>query len=371
MNLQKPSVGDKELRAVKKIFQSGWLGLGSSVKEFEDRLSDYLQSKYVVAVSTGTAALHLALHALGITEGDEVILPSLTFVATAQAVVACGATPVFCDIEESTLNLDVDNVEKKITKKTKAIIPVHYRGMPCDMHKLKAIARKHRIPIVEDAAHAFGSKYNGKMIGTIGDITCFSFDPIKNITCGEGGAIVVRNKGLYKKLISMRTLGIDKDAWNRYKNKRSLDYDVKQLGFRYHMSNISAAIGLVQLQKVEKMNKRRNEIAKEYDSAFKNVSGLKIIKTNYDTTALFMYVLRVLNDRPGFIQFLSSKNVPTGIHYIPCHKFSFFRRSNFKLPITEKVYKEIVTLPLYVDMEKEDIARVISAVKEYFSRYGK
>ncbi len=201
--VSRPSIGEEELKAVGKVFRTGWLGLGSVTKEFEDGVAKFLshqEKNYVVAVNTGTTALHLALDAIGIKTGDEVVLPSLTFVATAQTVLACGATCVFCDIEEDTLNMDIEDLKRKITHKTRAIIPVHYRGLPCNMDAILDIALSKKIRIVEDAAHAFGSYYKGKRIGSFGDITCFSFDPIKNITCGEGGAVVTRDKDLFEKM---------------------------------------------------------------------------------------------------------------------------------------------------------------------------
>ena len=212
MNLQKPSVGKKELKAVAAVFETGWLGMGSVVRDFEEKLQQFLNSKYIVAVNSGTSALHLALESIEIKSGDEIILPSFTFVASAQAVTMCEATPIFCDILEETLNINPIEIEKKITTRTKAIIPVHFRGASCDMDRILYLAKKYKIAVVEDAAHAFGSTYKNKMIGSLNDITCFSFDPIKNITCGEGGAICLSNEKLYKKIVAKRVLGIDKDS---------------------------------------------------------------------------------------------------------------------------------------------------------------
>jgi len=364
--VSKPSIGKEELAAVKKVFDSGWLGMGSSVKEFEDEISKFLGGSSVIAVNTGTTAIHLALDALGITSGDEVIVPSLTFVATIQAISATGATPVFCDVEPNTLNIDIKDVEKKISDKTKAVIPVHYRGLPCDMDNLMRIAKQNNIKIVEDAAHAFGSHYKGKPIGSFGDITCFSFDPIKVVTCGEGGAIAIRDDALASLIQKKRILGIDKDTWSRYKHERSWFYDVIDQGYRYHMSNINAAIGLVQLKKFKKLNAKRVKIAKRYDKELGAVRGLELLKTDYKDIAFFMYIIKVKKDRNGLMKALKDKGIDSGIHYIPSHKFEYYKKHATELPATEKVFEEILTLPLYPDLTASEQTRVITAIKDFF-----
>jgi perosamine synthetase len=366
--VSKPSIGKEELAAVKKVFDSGWLGMGSSVKQFEDEISAFLGGSNVIAVNTGTTAIHLALDALGITEGDEVIVPSLTFVATVQAITATGATPVFCDIEPDTLNIDVKDVAKKITSKTKAVIPVHYRGLPCDMDGLIAITKNKGIKIVEDAAHAFGSHYKGKPIGSFGDVTCFSFDPIKVVTCGEGGAIAIRDSSLASLIQKKRILGIDKDTWSRYKHERSWFYDVLVPGYRYHMSNINAAIGLVQLKKFKKLNAKRIKIAKTYDRELGKLGGLELLKTDYKDIAFFMYIIKVKKDRDALMKHLKEDRIDSGIHYIPSHLFSLYKGYAAKLPATEKVWEEILTLPLYPDLSAADQAKVISSIRSFYKK---
>lgn len=364
--LQKPSLGKEEIDAVKEVFESGWLGLGSKVQEFEEELKRFLNAKYVVAVNSGTSALHLVLEAIGIGKGDEVILPSLTFVATAQAVSQTYALPVFCDITEDNLNADPEDIEEKISKKTKAIIVVHYRGMPCDMDKIMNLAKKYSLRVIEDASHAFGSKYKGRKIGNDGDIICFSFDPIKNITCGEGGAIVVQERTLYKKLLIKRQLGINNGAWERYSNKRGWKYDVLEVGYRYHLSNINAVIGICQLKKFKRLIRKKISIARQYDEAFSNIDGLRIIPTDYGQTAIFMYVIRILKNREQFIHALKSKGISTGIHYLPCHQFTFYRNRRIRIPITEMISEQIITLPLFSEMCQRDIDRVINSVHSFF-----
>ncbi|MCX5809250.1 MAG: DegT/DnrJ/EryC1/StrS aminotransferase family protein [Proteobacteria bacterium] len=365
IQVQRPSIGDEELAEVKKVFDTGWLGMGKWVFDFENRIKEILGAGNVVAVNTGTTALHLALDSIGLKEGDEVIVPSLTFVATIQAIVACGAAPVFCDIDGDTLNMDAGDVEKRITARTKVIMPVHYGGLPCNMNEILRIGKEKNLTIVEDAAHAFGSSYNGRKIGAFGDITCFSFDPIKNITCGEGGAITTNDYELAQVMRKKRILGIDKDTWSRFGQKRDWFYSVNMLGFRYHMSNINAAIGLMQLEKLGRFLNRKRGIVERYDKAFRGLSGIGILRKDYENTAFFSYILKIESKRDEFIDFLKSKGIDSGVHYIPNHLQPFFEKYATELPVTETVWKEIVTLPLYPDMSDDDVDLVISSVLEF------
>jgi len=367
--VSRPSIGDEELKAVGDVFKAGWLGMGSKVKEFENKIIEYLgdPNRQAIAVNTGTTALHLALDTLGVGIGNEVIVPSLTFVASIQAITQTGATPVFCEIEAETLNLDISDLKRKINKKTKVIMPVHYRGEACDMAAIMNLASEHGLRVVEDAAHAFGSSYKGKKIGSFGDITCFSFDPIKNITCGEGGALVFSDKKLLETMQQKRILGIDKDTWSRYRNERSWFYDVLTQGYRYHMSNINAVIGLEQLKKLTAFVARKNEIAMRYDAAFDKIAGISVLKTNYSETALFTYIIKVIDGRDSLIDHLKEKGVGSGIHYIPSHMFTFCQKYRTPLPATEETYKQILTLPLYYDMTDAEVEKVIAAVESFFA----
>jgi len=365
--VSKPALGIEELEAVKKVFDSAWLGLGSTVFEFEKLIGEYIGVRHVIAVSSGTTALHIALDACGIGDGDEVIVPSLTFCATIQAITALRAKPVFCEIDPETLNMDIVDAQRRITKKTKAIIPVHYCGQPCDMEKLLALGREYNIHIVEDAAHAIGSSFKGKKIGSFGNPTCFSFDPIKNITCGEGGAVALEDDNKAEIIRRKRILGIDKDTWQRYKNRRSWVYEVTTQGYRYHMSNINAAIGIAQLSKIERFIKRKKEIVERYNEFFSNIKSLKPLTWNLENTAPFIYILRVLNNkRDELMDTLKNKGIECGIHYIPNHLQPFFKTFGGQLPITEQVYSEIITLPLYYDMTNSDVEYVIESVNKFF-----
>jgi len=364
----RPSIGKEELSAINNVFETGWLGLGSVVFEFENKIKEYLPVANVIAVNTGTTALHIALDAFEIKSGDEIITPSMTFAASIQAITQTGAVPVFCEIRENDLNIDIDDLRKKITSKTKAIMPVHYCGKACEMETLLEIGKKYNIKILEDAAHAFGSSYQGKKIGSFGDAACFSFDPIKNITTGEGGAVVLADNEMAEKIRRKRILGIDKDTWHRYKNERSWFYEVVEQGYRYHMSNINAAIGLEQLKKLNLFIERKREIVKQYDAAFVSMKGIKILENDYKETAQFCYIIRILDGkRDKLMEYLKNEGVGSGVHYIPNHLQPFFKAYATKLPITEMLGEEIITLPLYFNMTDKDIALVIKSVKEFFS----
>lgn len=364
--VSRPSIGQEELAAIDKVFQTGWLGMGSLVKEFEDAVAKFLGAEHVVAVNSGTSALHLALDALGLGPGDEVLVPALTFVASIQAISATGAKPVFCDVELETMNIDISELKRKATKKTKAIMPIHYRGQACEMSAILSFAKEHNLRVVEDAAHAFGCLYEGKKIGGFGDITCFSFDPIKNITCGEGGAIATADKDLVEVMRRKRILGIDKDTWSRYRNERSWFYDVLTQGYRYHLSNINAAIGLEQLKKFEKFSRRRKELAKKYDQGLGNIAALSLLHTNHENVTMFTYIVRVLNNkRDDLMEHLKQQGIGTGIHYIPAHLFTYYKDYKVPLPNSQLLYDQILTLPLYYELTDEEVNLVIAQIKEF------
>ncbi len=353
-------LGEEELAAVKEAFDYGYFGLAYKVLEFEEALKNYLQAEHVVATNTGTSALHLALEVLDVGKGDEVIVPSLTFVASFQSVTATGATPVPGDIYADTLLINIEDVRKRITPKTKVIMPVHYSGNPCDMDALLAIGKELNIRIVEDAAHALGSSYKGRRIGSFGDVTCFSFDSIKTITCGEGGAVVCNNEELAEKLRLKRLLGIDRKSHAASWKERAWFFEVKSQGFRYHMSNINAAIGLEQLKKIDSFISRRREICQQYDTAFKNISWIAPLQADYSEVAPHIYVVRIKHGkRDQVMNYLKSKDIETGINYVPNHLHPFYANENVNLPETVKAYDEILTLPLHYGLSDDDVEVVI------------
>lgn len=363
----RPCISTEELRAIKSVFDSRWLGMGDITRKFEQRLEKFLGAKHVVAVDRGTAALHLALDALELRASDEVIVPSLTFVGTIQAICMAGAKPVFCEVEPQTLNIDVADAIGRITKRTKVILPVHFGGLPCQMDKLLHAARAHNIRLVEDAAHAFGARYNGNMIGTVGDLTCFSFDAIKNITCGEGGAVATGSDELAHRIRQRRVLGIERDRISTDPARAKWQYQVVSHGFRYHMSDINAAIGLVQLEKFATFQRRKREIVRLYDDAFAALAGIEPLRHDLQQTCPWAYVVKILDGRRDkFREHLRKCGISTLIQFIPNHLQPVFAKFRAKLPVTEQLFRQIVSLPLYVEMTDRDVETVIRAVYSFF-----
>src|SRR5437879_3605399 len=315
-------IGEEEVRAVSEVIRSGWLTMGPNTFEFEKEFAKYVGARYAVAVSTGTAALHLALEAAGVQAGDEVLLPTTTFTATAEAVIYLGALPVLVDIDPITMNLDPEDTTRRITPKTKAIIPVHFGGQPCDMDEIHMLARAHRLRVIEDAAHALPSEYHGKRVGRISDFTCFSFYATKTLTTGEGGMITTDNESVGERMRLMRLHGIERDAWKRYRGDGSWHYDVLESGFKYNLTDFQSAMGLVQLAKCDRMRNARVAIAERYSTAFAPFEELVIPTVRPDrSTSWHLYVLRlrldlVTGDRNTFIQALQRRGVSCSVHFI-------------------------------------------------------
>ena len=367
IKVSKGCLGEDELAAVRDAFEYGYFGLAARVLEFEEALKQYLGAEHVVATNTGTAALHLALDALGIGRGDEVIVPSLTYVAAFQAIAATGATPIACDVEPDTLLMDLGDAEARITERTRALMPVHYAGSPCDMDALLELGERHKLRIVDDAAHAFGTTHKGRKIGGFGHVTCFSFDSIKNITCGEGGAVICRDGELAETLRQKRTLGISRKSPADNAKVQGWQFDVTTNGFRYHMSNINGAIGLAQLKRVAGFIGRRRDICRVYDAAFRDLSGVQPLRINYDETAPHVYVVRVKDlKRDQLMEFLGNRGIETGINYVPNHLHSYFWVDGLRLPETESAYTEILTLPLHCALSDSDVKFVIDSVASFF-----
>ena len=362
---------EEETEAVTKVLKSKWLSMGPVTQKFEDEFAKYLGVKYAFGVSNGTAALHIAHKVLGIKEGDEVIVPSLTFVATANSVLYCGAKPVFADIT-SLNNFDIspDDILEKITDKTKAIIVVHYGGYPCDINAVMEIASDHDLKVIEDAAHAPGAEYKGKKCGTIGDVGCFSFFANKNLVTGEGGMIVTNDEKLAEKIRIIRSHGMTTLTWDRHKG-HAHSYDVVDMGYNYRINEIASALGLVQLKKLDKNNERRRKIIEEYRKGLENTSGISVPFKNHNDTPsyhIFPILLAEGINRDGFMDRLKEKGIQTSIHYPPIHLFTYYRKMfGFKegmLPKTEYVGEHEVTLPLYPLMKQEDVMYTGDIMKE-------
>ena len=360
IRLSKSCIGEAEKAAVSKVLDHEFLGMGEEVRCFEEALSIFLDRECVCVVN-GTAALHLAVQACGIGPGDEVLVQSLTYVASFQAISAAGATPIACDVIPQTCTIDLKDAEERLSPKTKAIMPVHYSGGVGDLDEIYNFAKKHNLRVIEDAAHAFGTKFNGQKIGAFGDITCFSFDGIKNLTCGEGACIATDDKDVLEKIKDARLLGIINDSERRYTGKRSWDFDVKEQGWRYHMSNIMAAIGREQLRKFPEIAKKRQDLARLYDSILKKNSDIIRLPHDYDQVVPHIYAIRVndLKDRQLLQKKLLNFGIQTGVHYKPNHKLHYFKNlTNTQFLRTEEIYPKLLTLPLHTDLTLNDVKYV-------------
>lgn len=374
-----PEIGDEEIRSVVETLRSGWLTTGAKVKKFEEDFARYTSAPYAVAVNSGTAALHLALDAIGLKEGDEVIVPTMTFTATAEVALYFKARPILVDCEADTLNIDPDRIERKITPKTRAIIPVHIAGQPCNMDKIVQIARAHNLKVIEDAAHALPALYRGKMVGTIGDITCFSFYATKTITTGEGGMATTNNPEWADRMRIMSLHGISKDAWKRYTSEGSWYYEVLYPGYKYNLTDIAAAIGIEQLKKCDRFVEARRRIASMYHESFADLPEIRRPGCGPDVQhAWHLYVIqleleRLRITRNEFIEALKKENIGTSVHFIPLHLHPYYRNTlgckPQDFPNASAVFERIVSLPIYPKMTAGDISRVIDAVRSIVLQY--
>lgn len=371
LRLSKSVLGVKEADAVVKVLlEDGYLGMGAEVGKFETDIADYLgiSVEKVVCVNTGTSALHLAVEAI-VEKGEEVLVPSFTFLSSFQAISAAGAIPISCDVYEDTLSIDLEDAARRITGKTKAIMPVHYASNPANMDKLYEFAKKYDLRVIEDAAHAFGCTYEDKKIGSFGDVVCFSFDGIKNITSGEGGAIVTSDPRVLSIVKDARLLSIEKDSDKRYSGQRSWDFDVKRQGYRYHMSNIFAAIGRVQLSRLDnEFAPKRIELLSLYQELLEANPKVIFQKQEIDAFIIPHIVsIRILdNQRDGLKDELEKQKIPTGIHYKPNHLLTYYK-TNYNLPVTEKVYNEILTLPLHPEIKISDVEFICKIINNYLN----
>ena len=365
IRLSKSTIGQEEKDAVLAVLDKEFLGMGAEVNLFEQEIKAYLNtSKEVICVSTGTSALHLAVEALNLNSDDEILVPSLTYVASFQAISAARVKPVAVEVCEDTLFIDLNDAKKKLTSKTKAIMPVHYASNAKDIKKVYAFAKEHNLRVIEDAAQAFGCVNNGVKVGVEGDIICLSFDGIKNITSGEGGAVITNDENIISFVKDARLLGVEKDTEKRYEGQRSWDFDVKHQGYRYHMSNIFAAIGREQLKKINSIEKKRKELVNYYLENLKDIPQIQTLDFDFKSIISHIFVVKTTK-RDELREFLLSKNIECGIHYKPNHLLTKYKSD--ALPITEKVYEEILTLPCQLDLVKEEQDFVINSIKEFFN----
>lgn len=363
-------IDDEDIKSVVEVLKGDWITQGPKIKESEEAIAKFTGAKYAVALSSGTAALHAACFAAGITTGDEVITTPITFAASSNCILYLGGKPVFADIKEDTYNINPQEIEKKITNKTKAIIPVDFAGHPADLDEIRGIAKEHNLRVIEDASHALGAEYKGKKIGSLSDLTIFSFHPVKPITTGEGGIILTNNEEYYEKLLMFRTHGITKDS-SKFKVKGPWYYEMQYLGFNYRITDFQCALGMSQLAKLDVFLARRREIVEQYNEAFKNIDGLTIPITNYQSpitkSAWHLYIIKVKKNRTQVFNALREKGIGVQIHYIPVYYHPYYQRLGYKkglCPEAERYYKETITLPLFPKMTDKNTQDVIKAVRK-------
>lgn len=364
------SINEQDIEAVVNVLKSDYLTTGPKIAEFERKVADYTGAKYAVAIANGTAALHAACYAAGIGEGDEVITTPITFAASSNCVLYCGGTPVFADINPETYYISSVDIERKITSKTKAIIAVHFTGQPCEMDQIHEIADKHNLIVIEDGAHALGAVYKGKRVGTLSDMTTFSFHPVKHITTGEGGMILTDNPKLYERLKLFRTHGITREENLLTKNDGPWYYEQRDLGFNYRITDIQCALGTSQMDRLPGFLEKRKKIAEQYNEAFagNNQIQLPYQKEGCDN-AWHLYVIRVKNgNRKEVFEKLRAAGIGVNVHYIPVYQHPYYRSHGYAqvvCPNAEEYYKECISLPMYPDLKEEEQEYVIKKVLEY------
>ncbi|EPC8408828.1 TPA: UDP-4-amino-4,6-dideoxy-N-acetyl-beta-L-altrosamine transaminase [Bacillus thuringiensis] len=372
-------IDEYDIQAVVDVLKGDFLTTGPMVQQFEEAIAKYVGAKYTVSFSNGTAALHAACYAAGITEGDEVITTPMTFVASANCILYQGAKPVFADIDNETYNISPKSIEEKITNKTKAIIPVHFTGQPVELEAIQKIAKKNNLIIIEDAAHALGATYKNKKIGSIGDMTMFSFHPVKHITTGEGGVITTNNPLFYEKLVQFRTHGIERNPQKLLENHGPWYYEMQFLGYNYRITDIQAALGLSQLSKLDSFIKIRKKYVDIYSKEFSCLSEIIIPKQLPQTSSSWhLYIIRLNTkllkcNRKEFYEALQRENIGVNVHYIPVHLQPFYQKLGYEkgiCPQAENVYEEIITLPLFPKMTEADVWDVIQAVRKVLSFYS-
>ncbi|MGE0821957.1 MAG: DegT/DnrJ/EryC1/StrS family aminotransferase [Candidatus Binatia bacterium] len=373
-----PEIAEDEIQLVVDTLRSGWLTTGPKTKELEELFAQYIGCRHAVAVNSCTAALHLALDAVGIREGDEVLVPTMTFAATAEVVLYFRARPVFVDCQADTCNLDPNQLERLITSKTRAVIPVHFAGHPCDMTPILQIAKKYNLRVIEDAAHALPASYLGQTVGTIGDLTCFSFYATKTITTGEGGMITTDNEEFADRVRMMSLHGISKTAWNRYTTEGSWYYEILTPGYKYNLTDIAAALGIGQLRKCQRFWEVRQRIAQCYSEGLADVPEVQIPACHSTVQhAWHLYVIqlrleRLRITRNAFIEELKNEGIATSVHFIPLHLHPYYQNTLHcdpcDFPQASGVYQRTISLPIYPKMSGMHVEKVVAAVRKIVER---
>ena len=375
-----PTIDDDEINEVVDSLKSGWITTGPKVKRFEDAFKAYVGAPYAIPLSSATAGLHLTLLALGIKEGDEVITTPMTFASTVSMVILCGATPVLADIEPGTLNIDPAKIREKISPRTRAVIPVHFAGQSCDMDPIFALAREHGLTVIEDAAHAAGTEYKGRRIGSLDSISIFSFHPNKNITTGEGGMVCTADEALAEEISLLKFHGMSREAWKRFAVSGTPNYDILMPGFKYNMMDIQAAIGIHQLPKLDRFIEKRTEIAAQYNREFADIAELALpAHAPYDQRHawhLYTPLVRIEKldiNRDQFMDELKKRNIGSGLHYKAIHHHPYYKErlkiGDNDLPVASYASERILSLPLFPKMTTEDAADVVTAVKEVIAAH--
>lgn len=373
-------IDEEDVQAVIDILRGDYLTTGPTVSLFEKKIADYVGAKYAVAVSNGTAALHMACFAAGIGPGDEVLVPPITFVASANCVLYCGGTPVFVDIDKDTHNIDVNKIEELITSRTKAIIPVDLAGQSVDMDKILEIAKKYNLIVIEDGAHALGSEYKGEKVGARADMTEFSFHPVKPITTGEGGIVVTNNKEYYERMKLFRTHGITKDKESMTKYDGPWYYEQIDLGYNYRITDIQCGLGISQLKKIDSFIGKRREIASIYDEELSKIPEVNVpFEESFSKSGYHIYTITLNLDmlkcnRREIFEALQCENIGVNVHYIPIYLQPYYRELGYKqgiCPVAEEVYNCMITIPLFASMTNEDVNDVINAIKKVINYYRK
>lgn len=375
-------IDESDILAVEEVLRSDYITCGPKVEELENALCKYTGAKHSVVVNSGTSALHCACMAAGIGPGDEVITTPLTFAASANCVLYCSGKPVFADVNPHTYNIDPDSIEKHITEKTKAVIAVDFTGQAVEIDRIKEICDKHHLIFIEDAAHSIGTKYKGKEVGSLADMTCFSFHPVKTVTAGEGGAVLTNDDGFYQKLVLAHAHGIthDESLMEEAPHEGPWYYEMISLGYNYRMTDFQAALLLSQLKKIEDFKKRRQEIVKLYNEAFSNIPEIIVQEEIKESdTCRHLYIIRLDLDkldctRREFFDAMSAENVQPQIHYVPVYWFPYYKHLGYErglCPVAEDIYKGIMSIPLYPKMTDQDVDDVIHAVKKIVEFYRK